>query len=297
MKTRSLLLACSAFAFLANGPMSASCDNTDWVRIDPAQERQSVNYQWVVSLSDGKAVANYAKPQRDVVEPSFEADMTSVLDPQFVPLAYPGYFKVADGWLVFADHGEFGGGLKWYAESGDRDYDIAKGLNIAGCFRHDDAVYVFGGLSHLGQPDGFVREVKNEAGRWVLGDGVALPSPVQFLQATSRSVLRGQSDDELWVVCDQLIARYQTAKNQLNCLYGKIGFYDDTHCRWEPYQANSIVETRPGKFFIGTRIGVLRIEHGYEVWLKPKHAEETAAPPDALYAPPLGPPDPFAVDQ
>lgn len=294
MKTRSLPLVCVALAILANVDLSASCDENGWVRIDPAQERSSINYRWVVSLADGQVVADYTKPRRDGPEPLFEADMTSVLDPQYGLPGYADYFKLADGWLVFVDHGEFGGGLKWYSESGDRAQDIAKGLNIVGCFRHNEAIYVYGGLSHMGSSIGFVREVKTEGDRWVLDDGVELPSPVRLVQATSGSVLRGQSNDELWVVCDSVIARYQTTKNQLRYLYGKIGFYDEHRCQWRPYEANSIVEPRPGRLFIGTSLGVLRIEYGFEVWLKPKHAEGAEALPDVQYGEPSTSRDPFS---
>lgn len=84
---RALFLIASCI--LANTHLSASCDEGGWVRIDPAQERSSVNYRWVVSLSDGQVVADYTKPRRDAPEPAFEADMTSVLDPQYGLRATP----------------------------------------------------------------------------------------------------------------------------------------------------------------------------------------------------------------
>ena len=63
------------------------------------------------------------------------------------------------GWLVLFDHGEFGGGIEWYAESGGKPRSITIGeqseddlnaQNVNRAVAKGGALYVLQGLSHLG---------------------------------------------------------------------------------------------------------------------------------------------------
>jgi hypothetical protein len=168
--------------------------------------------------------------------------------------------KVADGWLVGFNAGEFGGGLWWSDESGRRTRKLT-GENVRAFVPRGNAVLVFTGLAHFSIDKGkiysftakdsgalvLIADIGHEPSAAVMGDAGGV------LIATNIGVLRLTTDNR----------REQLYRNRaIGLLY-----------------PNSIVEDATGSIVVGMRFYALRLERngtGYKpVWYIPLACRKT----------------------
>jgi hypothetical protein len=74
--------------------------------------------------------------------------------------------KIADGFLVGLNKGEFGGGLYFIENDGLAGYEIANFLNIQSIFEYDSKYFSIEGLAHLGGQRGQIIEIFKEDKLW-----------------------------------------------------------------------------------------------------------------------------------
>ena len=105
--------------------------------------------------------------------------------------------RTADGWLVGFDAGEFGGGLWWFNNEGDKNQKLLS-ENVHAIYHTRDGVFVLVGLAHLSLNSGKIyqfTETAEEVGVTHVADFGGSPeastvdSDGRFVVATPRSVV------------------------------------------------------------------------------------------------------------
>lgn len=167
---------------------------------------------------------------------------------------------VSGGYLAGFDRGEFGGGLYWFSEDGQKHFRISPPApagreewfpeNVQGLAEHRGTFYVFQGLAHLTLRAGRVLKVRQDPRRgWQTELLAPLPStpeaiteeqPGRWMVATSDGVVRVDASgriERIWMVSD------------LGALY-----------------PSSIARTADGAVHVGMRAWVLRVAPAKEGW-------------------------------
>jgi hypothetical protein len=101
--------------------------------------------------------------------------LPSSLAPRLAPEHARGVttvFEEPDGWLVMLDHGEFGGGIEWYAKAGGpprpvvvpghREPDITQ--NVSHAVAHEGIIFMLQGLFHATLSRGYLSALWRERG-------------------------------------------------------------------------------------------------------------------------------------
>jgi hypothetical protein len=105
--------------------------------------------------------------------------------------------RTADGWLVGFDGGEFGGGLWWFNNEGDKNRKLLS-ENVHSIYQTTDGVFVLVGLAHLSLDDGKIyqftetaeeKSVKPFADLGGSPEASTVDPDGQFIIATPRGVL------------------------------------------------------------------------------------------------------------
>lgn len=180
-------------------------------------------------------------------------------------------FETDDGWIVLSDHGEFGGGIEWFARTGGNPRPIVIGnqradddfvpQNVNRAMIVDGALYVLQGLSHLGLSRGQLSKVWREHNHF-----------------TTHVVARFASEPYDWIVEPEgtwLIATsdaiWRTSSAGLVSLVARL-----PERAWE---ANSLARSPDGTLYVGMRGTVLRLT---PTWAEaPRYATDTLLPPTA----------------
>jgi hypothetical protein len=216
---------------------------------------------WSVSLGDGTVVVQ-ERSTASVVQPLPFAFMPKELEHGDRRVT-----KVADGWLVGFDQGEFGGGLWWVDESGGRSQrlrpprqspvnkaDPYQAENVLGFADIGGRTVVLMGLDHLSGRSGRAFAVQQASGSWRL-------APLAVFDASPEAWLA--EDEYLLVVTEsglwKLDADGRLARRPLDL--GPVGPVD------------SIVRAADGALYLGLRHYVLRLEEETEglrqTWFAP----------------------------
>jgi hypothetical protein len=179
-------------------------------------------------------------------------------------------FEDNDGWLVMFDHGEFGGGVEWYARSGGEPRSIEIGQkttrdpfdrvpqNVNRAMTIDGVIYALQGLTHLMTTPGQLVALWREHDHFT-GHVVARyrTEPVDWIV----------QDDGTWLVLtDEGIWKTSRA--------GEVSLV--TRVPEVLEYASSFVMTADGTFYVSGRAGVLRLT---PVWAEqPRYAAEWLMP-------------------
>ncbi len=165
--------------------------------------------------------------------------------------------KVADGWLRFANAGEWGGRVDWFSPDGVRHYKISID-QVSDYAQTPAGLFAVQGLAHLSSSRGtFLRFEQNAAGKWQSRTIVDLESaPYSLLTETGGTFL---------IVTGDRLIRVHPADKTVTQL-AKANF-------WNILYPNSLVAAPNGDFYIGMLGGVVRLEKAngaYKVrWLTP----------------------------
>lgn len=144
-------------SFLADGCPPGQHEVGRWKRIEPAtltgDQRSSLNNSpcsWDVSVRDGVAIAEAYGDAPPSVPPGFR-----------LPTRW-GPARVVErgraGFLVGFNHGEWGGALNWYSDSGSSRGELLND-NVVDLLAVPNGFIVLTGLSHLGSDEGRATEL------------------------------------------------------------------------------------------------------------------------------------------
>lgn len=160
--------------------------------------------------------------------------------------------KVANGYLVGFNKGEFGGALYWFSEKGDTSYQISRS-NVDYIFEYKKKVYMVNGVFHMDTDLGRINEMRFEDGTWKVEEWVELPSKSQVIMPYK---------DRMLIVTTKTILFFDGTNNF--DFIKKDGFWDVL------YPQSAVILNHD--LFVGMRGGVYRInlETKTEEWLTPK---------------------------
>ncbi|HEU4859223.1 MAG TPA: hypothetical protein VFT15_05270, partial [Chitinophagaceae bacterium] len=96
--------------------------------------------------------------------------------------------KVANGYLVGFNKGEFGGALYWFSEKGDTSYQISRS-NVDYIFEYKKKVCMVNGVFHMDTDLGRINEMRFEDGTWKVEEWVELPSKSQVIMPYKNRML------------------------------------------------------------------------------------------------------------
>jgi hypothetical protein len=150
--------------------------------------------------------------------------------------------KVADGWIVGFNAGEFGAGLWWFAPDGKSRYQISYD-RVCGFAQTSKGLLALEGLAHLGSDRGQLIGVNRGAqGQWQTDPFVDLGNAPE---AATRD-----KDGSLIVVTTERLLRVRLDK-QVDVLLD--------HAFWGGLYSNSVIMDGTGSIYIGMRKGVAKI--------------------------------------
>ncbi len=160
--------------------------------------------------------------------------------------------KVANGYLVGFNKGEFGGALYWFSEKGDTSYQISRS-NVDYIFEYKKKVCMVNGVFHMDTDLGRINEMRFEDGTWKVEEWVELPSKSQVIMPYKNRML---------IVTTKTILFFDGTNNF--DFIKKDGFWDVL------YPQSAVILNHD--LFVGMRGGVYRInlETKTEEWLTPK---------------------------
>jgi hypothetical protein len=252
--TRLAVFSFAALAFASEGSGPDPEDLSKWVEMSVEQNAdywQRANWssdEWVVYLREGR--------------PSVRAQKRSEDDRGKLPFAVAKGFrnvhvaKVADGWIVASNYGEFGAELWWFSPEGKSRYQISR-EHVRGFLQNDRELFALEGLAHKGIDRGQVlRIVPGSNGKWRSERVVDLGSEPG---AATRD-----KDGSLIIVTNTRLVRVRVGKPVETLL-------DDMF--WDGLYPNSIVVDSSGTVYIGMRKGVAKATlKGTKTlsWLVPK---------------------------
>lgn len=251
LRVLAILCAVMLIPMVAGGNLGDLPDDLErWIAVDPPEKgsegwfaaNDDVGHEWVVSLRDRHAHAqlrNHAV-DRDTSLP-FEIERSSARD----GLAGRRLaVKVADGWIVAFNAGEFGAGLWWFSPDGKKRYKISESW-VSGFLETEVGLLALEGLAHGGQSRGrIIRLSRDREGRWQSADFVDLGhAPEAAAKRADGSLLVATTDRLLKVVPSE-------KKVEVLC--------NDVF--WGGLYPNSLVIAADGTAYLGMRHGVAKIQ-------------------------------------
>lgn len=155
--------------------------------------------------------------------------------------------KVADGYLIGFNNGEFGGGLYWFSADGKQHYEIPASArfteNTQYLLMRGPELLSLRGLAHMSIHTGVLSRLAQDAmGTWK-------ETPLVNLEDTA-SCYCFQGPD-LWIATHSRLLRI-SARNQLTVAVDKAF--------WSVLYPNSLIASAPDTFYLGMRAGVARIQ-------------------------------------
>lgn len=170
--------------------------------------------------------------------------------------------RVSDGWILWTNHGEWGGRVDWFSPDGTRHYKISRD-QITAYAQTPDGLFAVQGLEHMGIRRGTLLQlVKNAGGKWEARTLVDLKDAPYALLT--------EPDGAFLIVTSTKLLRVRVAPQKTVTPLVENTFW------WGMYP-NSLAAAPNGEYFIGMRGGVVRVsrEAGgtYRVrWLTPPPA-------------------------
>ena len=170
--------------------------------------------------------------------------------------------KVSNGWLLWVNHGEWGGRVEWFSPDGTRHYKVSND-QIAAYAKTPHGLFAVQGLAHLGMSQGtLLKLTQNAANKWEaktivdLKDApfALLPENGAFVIVTSRQLVR------VVVPAPGVPTLTPLVQNAF----------------WWGMYPNSLVLAPNGDYYIGMRGGIVRVfpegkTGGYQMqWLTAK---------------------------
>lgn len=271
--TQSTLLATMLISQALNPrPIDFPTDLGKWISLEPPKkdsDRWSAanhsEYEWIVTLRDGRPHADLGDRGRRTPEPlPFEIEKGPAKD----GLSGSRFSaKVSDGWIIAFNAGEFGAGLWWFSPDGTERYKIAEAW-VKGFLPTQDGLLAIEGLAHLSSSRGrVIRLVRDPKGRWRAEDVVNLKHAPE--------VAAKGADGELIVATTDRLLKVIPAEKRIEVLVD--------HAFWGGLYPRSILLTPDGKIYLGMRHGVALIEKKDDTyktsWLLPNKAFAETKPP------------------
>lgn len=214
--------------------------------------------EWFVAAEDGTVVVRpFVRPAMKVLPFPVEPGRPEAKEISRYP---DDFIEVPDGILAAFNHGEFGGGVWWFARDGAQRYRVFED-NPLGFHRQGDEVLVVSGLAHLGLRRGEVRHLRRqpETGRWEVVRSLTLGGAAEQFVA--------HPDGGLLVLLDDGLLRYREGSPErlVRSEYGSL-------------YPNSMVLGPSGSLFVGMRYAVVEFRKdgaGYreQWWVPPSCAE------------------------
>jgi hypothetical protein len=159
-------------------------------------------------------------------------------------------FEADDGWVVMFDHGEFGGGIEWFARAGGQPRSVLIGAqkeddivpqNVNRALLADGVIYVLQGIAHLDTNEGQLAKI------WREHDHFTSQVIAQYSSEPGDWI---RTDDGSWFVATWH-AIWQTREGAASILISRL-----PGIMWYP---TSLLRAAGGTFFVGTRGGVVRL--------------------------------------
>jgi len=159
-------------------------------------------------------------------------------------------FEADDGWVVMFDHGEFGGGVEWFARAGGEPRSVFVGTqeqdeitpqNVNRAMAADGVIYVLQGIAHQGTNEGQLAKIWREHDHFTSHVIARYPSePVDWIR-------RG---DGTWLIATWT-AIWETREGAPIAIVARLPDIMS--------YPTSLVSTADGTLFVGTRSGVVRL--------------------------------------
>lgn len=259
---RLLIASCLVLLLSAAGPDDVPSDLAKWIETNPPESnderyaaRQDFEHEWVVFLSEDRPRVRLRDRRDEVPSP-----LPFTIAPGSRQDGLAGRrlsAKVADGWIVSFNGGEFGAGLWWFSPDGKDRYKIAEAW-IQGFIPTDAGLLALEGLNHGTTSFGrLIRLVQVPGGRWRTEDVVDLKHrPVAAVKMPSGSLL---------IATTERVLRVSPTEKKVEILHDGDSYYP-----------NSMIVAPSGAVYIGMRHGVAKLEQqggSYKSrWLLPNKA-------------------------
>jgi hypothetical protein len=206
---------------------------------------------WRVSV-EGNALTiveyKLSEPEQPTLPPEFK------LKPEWLR-GRRHLLRLADGWLIGIDAGEFGGGLWITNDDGSLSRQIVID-NVRGIVPTSGGIVVLSGLAHMGMDFGNVVMLSDPHGMQFSFEWQShlISAPESFVKLADGSILVA-TKHSVWKISPSGKIDNVHRLNRLR------GYYSWT---------NSIVETTDGTIYLGSRAIVVRLRPGSsEEWLVP----------------------------
>ena len=168
----ALCVAMLLWAIGTSGPVEFPDDLEQWIAVAPPERgsdgwfvaNHDSKHEWVVSLRDGHPCAELrSRPAGQSVTLPFE------IEPGSASEGLAGRrlsTKVADGWIVAFNAGEFGAGLWWFSPDGKKRAKIAEAW-VKDFLLTDAGLLALEGIAHRFENRGrIIRLLQDRGGRW-----------------------------------------------------------------------------------------------------------------------------------
>lgn len=154
--------------------------------------------------------------------------------------------KVANGYLIGFNNGEFGGGLYWFSEDGKQHYEIPASArfteNTQYLLMRGPELLSLRGLAHMSIHTGVLSRLAQDA------MGIWKETPLVNLEDTASCYCFQGLD--LWIATHSRLLRV-SARNHLTVAVEKAF--------WSVLYPNSLIASAPDTFYLGMRAGVARV--------------------------------------
>ncbi|MGC4043577.1 MAG: hypothetical protein QM758_07200 [Armatimonas sp.] len=154
--------------------------------------------------------------------------------------------KVADGYLIGFNNGEFGGGLYWFSADGKKHYEIPANAEFAEntqfLLQRGSELLSLRGLSHLGIHCGLLSRLAQDS------RSIWKETPLVDLKDSAGGYCFAGQD--LWIATQSQLLKV-SAQNKLTVVVEKAF--------WRGLYPNSMIFSAPNTLYIGIRSGAARV--------------------------------------
>jgi hypothetical protein len=265
---KPILLA--ALLFAASGPLLAADALKGWLVRDPPTEdnvkwhcENHAPFVWDVSLDHHGHLA----VKELSIEELYDEDFHSAERlPQFSAEGYEDFprrvVRVADGYLVAYNKGEWGGAIFWFSHDASSNYGISP-EQVVHFIQRDEGLFALEGYSHMSTSYGSFIRLQQIDGKWTSSVVTKLPrAPGPFTT---------DGPHHLLVVAEDQLLRLSFS-GEIETLHNAPGWYG---------RASSIVKDEQGVIYIGSGAVVIALypsTSGYRAQWFVRPEDEKACP-------------------
>jgi hypothetical protein len=158
--------------------------------------------EWCVSIGNNIVQVNKYKPSYQSIVP-FKINPNPADKSKMIGVV--SFVKVADGYLIGFNGGEWRGHLYWFANDGKNYYEISDD-QIVQFIKRNGQIYAIQGLAHLGISEGSIIKIEKKDGKWAAKEYLKLPkapycfsvdSEKDFIVLTSNNLLKVDSSKSI----------------------------------------------------------------------------------------------------